>query len=147
MSKVNALYHIVFATRKRENTITNEFRDDVYRFIWNLLKENKCILLRISGVENHIHMLINLHPTVALSDLMREIKSKSSGWLRRDARFPHFEGWGQEYFAATIAYKERMPVIEYIKSQQEHHKVTDFEKELSWLYGVENMELYEDTLK
>ncbi len=28
----------------------------------------------INGIENHIHLLINLHPSVRLSDLVRDIK-------------------------------------------------------------------------
>ena len=140
MSKVNALYHIVFCTKNRQMTITNEHREHLYRFIWKLLSDNRCNLIRISGIENHLHMLINLNPTVALSNLMREIKSKSSGWMQSDrVRFPRFNGWAREYFAATVSYDNRHGVIEYIKNQQTHHKTVDFDAELKSICQSENM--------
>lgn len=67
MSKVNALYHVVFNTYERRPTVTFSKRDSLYRFIWDLLTERNCKLLRINGVENHLHMLIDLHPTLSLS--------------------------------------------------------------------------------
>lgn len=147
MSKVNAVYHIVFATKNRQMTISNEHREDLYRYIWSLLKEYNCHLYRISGIPNHIHMLINLNPTIALSTLMREIKSRSSAWLKSDERFPDFTGWGREYFATTVTYNDRNGVIEYIKSQQRHHAVTDFDEELSRLYNNNNMVMYPQDLR
>lgn len=147
MSHVNALYHIVFSTYERQMTITNDYREDVYRFMWNIIKEHNCKLLRIGGIPNHIHILINLNSTVALSDLVRDLKAKSSGWIHRDARFPLFNGWAKEYFAATISYKGRYGVIEYIKNQQEHHNIRKFEDEILKMMDAEGMTTYDnDTL-
>ncbi len=139
MSKVNALYHIVFCTKNRRMTIPPEYAEDLYRFIWNMLRSKDCHLYRISGIENHIHMLINLSSTVALAPLMRDIKAKSSGWLRTDHRFAGFDNWAKEYFAATIAYKDRGRVIDYIKGQREHHHGRPFDDELEALMRDEDM--------
>lgn len=141
MSNVNALYHIVFSTNQRRMTITDQYREDLYRFIWNIITERKCKLLRIGGIANHLHILLSLNPTVALSDLVREIKAKSSGWLRKDLRFPDFDGWGKEYFAATIAYNDRFSVIEYIKGQKEHHSVKSFREELISFLEAEGIDM------
>lgn len=141
MSHVNALYHIVFATHKRIQMIPNEHCEDVYRFIWKIITDSKSTLLRIGGIENHIHILLNLHPSVALANLMRDIKAKSSGWMRQDSRFPYFTGWGREYFAATISYRDRFKVIDYIKNQRDHHSIRDFLEEISALMQDEGMEL------
>lgn len=143
MSKVNALYHIVFCTKSRKMTISAAYAEDLYRFIWNMLRTKDCHLYRISGIENHIHMLINLNPKIALSSLIRDIKAKSSGWLRSDPRFVGFDSWATEYFAATIAYKDRDGVIEYIKNQREHHHGRGFDDELKALLRSEDMSVYE----
>ncbi|MDE5749609.1 MAG: transposase [Duncaniella sp.] len=66
----------MFTTKNRISSLPLPLLDDVYRFIWNLLKENNCNLLRIGGISNHIHLLIDLHPSVSLATLINEIKSK-----------------------------------------------------------------------
>lgn len=125
-------------------TIPTEMTDHLYRFIWSIIKDNKCVLYRIGGIENHIHMLIDLNANVALADLMRNIKSQSSGWMKSDARFGLFKGWAREYFAATLAYKDKDVVIQYIKDQRTHHGTTDFKSEIERLCHYENMNLYPD---
>ena len=133
MSKVYALYHIVFCTRNRANTIPINHKEDLYRFIWKKLQEHKCTLIRIGGIQNHIHMLINLSPTIALSKLMQEIKSSSSGWMKNDDRFPKFNGWAAEYYAATASPEHRHHIINYIKNQEAHHNVYSPDEEFEAL--------------
>lgn len=130
MSKVSAYYHIVFCTKERKMTLPLTHLEDLYRFITKEVKESKCTLLRIGGIQNHVHILINLHPSMALSVLMQNIKSHTGGWLRKDARFPLFEGWAREYYAASISATHKKAVIEYIKNQRQHHLGTDFDDEL-----------------
>lgn len=134
MSNVAALYHIVFCTKRREMTLPLEHREDLYRYIWSQVKMHHSTLLRIGGIENHVHMLVNLHPSVALSTLMRDVKAKSSGWLTVDPRFPDFKGWAGEYYACTIAPDAKSAVIDYIKGQVAHHHGSTFEKEFEVLH-------------
>ncbi len=61
-------------------TINAEHAEDMYRFITSIVKRNECYLCRIGGIENHIHMLIDLAPTVSLSHLLWDIKRSSSDW-------------------------------------------------------------------
>ena len=136
MSKVLALYHIVFCTRYRKLTLPDELREEVYRFIWAEIKKHKCHLVRIGGIENHIHMLVELNPDEKLSTLMRDIKANSSGWLHRDERFRYFEGWAREYFAVTINPNSRASVVDYINAQVEHHRTRNFNDELEEMYRM-----------
>lgn len=135
MSKVQAFYHVVFCTKNREKTVPTSVKEDLYRFIWKEIVSMNCKLLRIGGVENHVHILLELHPTVALSVLMKQIKSKTSGWMRVDNRFPDFSGWSSGYFAATIDNGSKANVIQYIKSQPEHHSSTTLDDEFRRLYS------------
>ena len=130
MSKVTAYYHIVFCTKAREMTIPLELRDDVYRFIWKEITKHNCRLIRIGGIQNHIHLLVDLHPTVALSKLLQDIKSRSSCWMKSDSRFQFFRGWGTDYYGCTISPEHKDAVIEYIKSQDTHHNVKLLDAEL-----------------
>jgi len=102
-------------------TITPEHAEELYRYIWSIIRDNKCRLIRVGGIANHVHLLIELNPAVSLAHLVRDIKSKSSSWLQLSSHFAGFDGWASEYFASTIGYENMYNVIEYIKNQQEHH--------------------------
>ncbi len=143
MSHVSAYYHVVFCTKERRMTIPLQYRKDVYRFIWKELEAKKCTLLRIGGISNHVHMLINLNPTVALSSLIKDVKSRASGWMQKDDRFPEFEGWGREYYAATVSPQHKESVINYINNQLQHHLGSSIDDEL-WQIHQQAGLVYDD---
>ena len=97
------LYHIVFSTKNRERVLGKPRRDDLYRFIWGVLQKRRCHLYRIGGVEDHLHVLTSLHQSVALSDLVKEIKTSSSAWIKGQQVFPSFTHWQDGYGAFTHA--------------------------------------------
>ena len=130
MSRVKALYHIVFCTKGREMSLPLSMIEDLFRFIWKDTTDLKCRLIRIGGIQNHLHLLIDLHPSIALSDFIKRIKTHSSAWLRGDSRYPLFNGWSREYFATTVSENDVMHIINYIKGQREHHLGVDFGNEL-----------------
>ena len=123
-------YHIVFATKHRVPVLLKDRRDDLYRFIWGIIKERNCHLYRIGGIEDHIHILASLHPSLALADLIKEIKTTSSVWIKREKAFPGFENWQDGYAAFTVAAKDRPGVIDYIIHQEAHHAGLSFVDEL-----------------
>ena len=147
MSKVAAYYHIVFCTKRQEMTIPLQYKEDVYRFIWKVISDSKCTLIRIGGIQNHVHILLNLHPTVALANLIQSIKSISSGWIAQDGRFKLFDGWASGYFATTVSSDVRQNVIDYIKSQKTHHLRHPFDDEMKRLYMHANMDFDERDMR
>lgn len=142
MSKVKALYHIVFCTKGRRMTIPLEHREDLYRFIWRKIVDSQCKLLRIGGIQNHIHILLDLHPTVALADLVKNVKGTSSAWMKTDSRFKLFEGWASEYYGCSVSPETSGKVCDYIKNQEYHHLGTSTDDELVDMYRY--AELYYD---
>lgn len=130
MSKVAAYYHIVFCTKNRRMTIPLQHKIDLYRFIWSIVRSRNCRLIRIGGIQNHVHMLIDLRPTIALATLIRDIKAYSSAWLKKDPRFKDFEGWSGEYYATTLRPKDGDTVIKYISEQEAHHSIMETADEL-----------------
>lgn len=88
-----------------------------------------CKALIVNGVENHIHVLLSLDANVALSSIMRDLKSQSSLWAKRSGYFPMFEGWASEYGAFSLSSSHRQAVYDYIANQQNHHidKNLDYE--------------------
>ena len=137
------LYHIVFRTKGSERTIHQEHSKDLYQYIWGIIKNKKCVLYRINGMEDHIHILSDLHPSVALADYIRDIKISSSKWMKSSGLFPDFKGWGIKYCALTYSYQNRDTIINYIKNQQEHHKKESFQDEIKRLFKEQGIDLDE----
>ena len=135
MSNVTALYHIVFCTKGRAMVLPQEYLEDLYRFIWRRIEDAGCKLLRIGGIQNHVHILVDLHQSVSLAQLVQNIKGHSSGWMRSDIRFIAFTGWAKEYFACTVSPEHKYTVIEYIKNQKTHHNAMAFDVELTELHN------------
>ena len=134
MSKVKALYHIVINTKNRKMTIGEENCEDLYRFIAKVLRDNQCVVYRINGIANHIHLLVDLHPGKSLSAVIQEAKRASSVWAKASGLFPMFEGWGKEFGAFSLSESHRDAVTRYIIDQKRHHKSISFEDELQRIY-------------
>ncbi|MDR1485400.1 MAG: IS200/IS605 family transposase [Planctomycetaceae bacterium] len=129
MSYVKLLYHIVIRTKASQPVIQLEHSEELYRYIWGMIKNKNSMLYRINGMEDHIHILVSLHPTIALSDFMREMKAETSKMLKRTTGFENFTAWSEGYAALTYGLKDKEMIINYIKNQREHHKTVSFKEE------------------
>lgn len=139
------LYQIVFSTKYKERTLTKANRRKLFSYIWGVLKNNKCHLYRINGVEDHLHIVTHIHPTVSLASLVKDIKLASSAFIKEKKLFSNFNGWQNGYAAFTYAYSAKNDLIEYVKNQEEHHKKVLFVDELKMLlleHGVDFDEKY-----
>jgi len=123
------LYHLVFRTKDGLPTIRQDHIEQLYAYISGIIKNKNSHLYRINGVENHLHILTDLHPSIALADFMREIKASSSLWMKNTGSFPAFKGWSEGYGSFTCSYMDMGRLIDYIRIQQEHHRKKTFEEE------------------
>ena len=130
MSHVSAYYHIVINTYNRAANLSIDFSEDLYKYICGIAGQYHCPILAINGTRNHIHFLLDLHPSCSLSEVMREIKRGTSVWMKRDDRFRKFSRWGKEYFAFSCSARELNAVKGYISGQREHHGLVSFEDEI-----------------
>lgn len=120
-------------------------RDRLFKYISGILKNKKCHLYRINGVEDHLHIITHLHPAVALSSLVKDIKLGSSVFIKEHNLFPGFNAWQQGYGAFTYSIKEKARLIEYVKNQEEHHERVGFREEYVCLleeHGISFEEKY-----
>jgi len=122
-------YHIVFGTKNRVPSIPLDHRRDLYAYIHGVIKNRKGQVLRINGMRDHIHILMSLHPAMALSDLVKEVKTASNIWMKEQDVFRSFEQWQEGYGAFTHSVSDRVRLIEYIKNQESHHAKLSFEEE------------------
>lgn len=124
------LYQIVYSTKDREKALSSDNRHKLYEYIWGILKKKNCHPYRINGIEDHLHIATHIHPTVALSPLVKDIKLASSSFIKDYAIFKNFAAWQEGYAAFTYSFKEKDKLIEYIKDQENHHKKVGFKEEL-----------------
>lgn len=124
------LYQIVFSTKQREPVLEKETRPELFKYTWGILNKSNCHLYRINGVEDHLHIVTHLHPSVSLADLVKNIKIASSGFIKDNGIFKNFNGWQDGYGAFTYSVKEKNRLIEYVKNQEEHHKIVSFRDEI-----------------
>jgi len=139
------LYHIVFRTKDSNPTIDQNHSNQLYSYITGIVKNKMSHLYRINGVENHMHILTDTHPSVAPADFVKEIKANSSLWMKNSGLFPLFKGWAEGYGSFTCSFRDKDKLIKYIKGQQEHHKKKTFEEEYRILLmeaGIEIDERY-----
>ena len=138
-------YHVIFSTKNREPWIRSDIEVRVWSYLGGIARENDMRALLVGGIENHVHLLLGLPPTIAVSKAIQLIKGGSSAWLK-DA-FPGLKGFGwQDGYGAFTVSKSLVPEVEtYIRGQREHHKVKSFEEEYRAVlvkHGIEFDERY-----
>jgi len=128
-SYTNLLYHIVFSTKDRRPLITADREERLYGYVGGIIRGLGGILLMINGVADHVHLLVKLRPDKSLSDVLRELKSNSSGWMH-DV-FPNAAdfSWQNGYGAFTVSESQIGRVTHYIANQKSHHGERSFESE------------------
>ena len=139
-------YQIVFSTKNREQTLDKQNQKELYKYIWGILKNKNCHLYQIGGVEDHIHIISDLHPSVSLSSYIKDIKLASSKYIKDKKLFITFDGWQEGYGAFTYSIKEKDKIIEYVKNQEQHHLKKTFKEELIELLKEHEIEVDEKYL-
>ena len=123
------LYHIVYGTKNHNGTLDLEHHDELCRYAAGILRNKNCFVYKIGGYTDHLHILTELHPTIALADLVKDIKLATSKWIKTKKIFPQFEGWQDGYGAFTCSWKNKDRIINYILNQVEHHRHKIFREE------------------
>lgn len=144
-SLANVLVHLVFSTKDRTPWIADDWRDDLHGYIGGIVRRHGSDLLAAGSVEDHIHLLFPLPRTVAVSELVKEIKSGSTRWVHDSPSRPVAFHWQSGYGIFSISPSHREAVRHYIATQREHHAKTTFQDEYRKLlakYGIQHDERY-----
>ena len=121
--------HIVFSTKNHQPFLTPGHRPRLHEYLGGLLRKRGAVLLAAGGTADHMHLLVSLPKDKTIADLMRDLKSNSSFWLRRT--FPELASfaWQEGYFAFAVGTKGISQVKAYIAKQEEHHRKQSFQEE------------------
>jgi REP element-mobilizing transposase RayT len=121
--------HVVFAVQYREAAISNEWREVLHRYITGIVTNKGQKLISINSMPDHIHIFIGMHPDIALSDLVRDIKRDSTNFINsRIIHRRHF-AWQKGFGAFSYSHSQLQRVVAYIRNQQYHHRKSNFHVE------------------
>jgi REP element-mobilizing transposase RayT len=123
------LYHIVFGTKDHVRCLDLARHDSLCGYIAGILKHKNCMPYKLGGYLDHVHILVDLHPACALSELIKDIKLGTSHWIKNETVFADFSGWQDGYGAFTCSWKDKDRIVSYIANQQEHHRRKTFREE------------------
>ena len=140
------LYHLVFSTRLREPVLASGGRREFFKYVWGIIRNQHGYLYRINAVADHVHILMSIHPSLAVADFVNKIKSSSSKWIKEAQTFPDFNNWQEGYAIFTHSFHEKDRLIEYIIDQEEHHRTTSSLDELRGLLQEAGIEFDEKQL-
>ena len=119
--------HIIFHTKAQTTDIVDNDLARLHQYIGGIVKGMGSTLIEVGGMPDHVHLLCSLPKTMAIADFVRTIKTESSRWIK--ALNPHYYGafaWQEGYAAYSVSTSVLPKVIQYIRNQQEHHKVRTF---------------------
>lgn len=138
-------FHIVFATKHRVPWMIPETRQRVWAFMGGIVREQRGVAYEIGGMTDHAHLLVRWRTDEAISVLVGNVKSRSTGWIRQT--FPDLRefSWQEGGGVFSVSHSAVPRVRRYIQNQEEHHRNRDFKEEYMALlraHGVEFDERY-----
>jgi REP element-mobilizing transposase RayT len=136
------LYHIVFSTKKRSPLISESWEKNLHKYMGGIIRGEGGSLLEVGGTSDHVHLLVKLKPTKAVSDIVRVLKANSSKWVNEQKRLRKF-GWQDGYAAFTVSQSQAPKLREYIQNQKKHRKKKDYKAELLALLERHEIEFEE----
>ncbi|PYS43750.1 MAG: IS200/IS605 family transposase [Acidobacteria bacterium] len=141
----SVLIHLVFSTKNRELFITAEVESELHSYMAKIFRELKSPSLAIDGTNDHVHVLFSLARVITIADLVEEVKTSSSKWIKTKGReFRNFH-WQRGYGAFSIGQSNVTALKHYIRSQKEHHQRVTFQDEYRKFlkaYGIDYDEKY-----
>jgi putative transposase len=115
--------HVVFSTKDRRKLILKESEARLWAYLAGVCKKQKIFVHEIGGMEDHLHMLIQIPLTLSFSDAMQEIKTSSSRWMG------HNFAWQRGFGVFGVSASNVDAVVRYIRMQERHHRKMTFEQE------------------
>ena len=118
--------HIAFSTKGRLKQIPPQVQPELWNFIGKVAAERGIEVLAVGGIDDHVHIVIDLPPTIALAKAVQTIKAVSSKWMREHrSSFTWQDGYG----AVSVGQSQLQTVLDYVRHQPEHHQKHTFDSE------------------
>jgi putative transposase len=139
------IVHLVFSTKHRENLLFRGLRPELFAVMANLVNQTKSHAYRVGGLDDHVHLALRLHPTLAGSQLVNVLKSQSSQWIKKQTGSSPDFAWQGGYGLFSVSKTHLPGLLDYIDQQESHHHTLSFQdefRELCRKNGIEFDERY-----
>jgi REP element-mobilizing transposase RayT len=143
----NVLLHIVFSTKHRQPLIDSAIETELFKYVATTCRTLDCPTHAIGAADDHIHIACTLSRTIALSELIQNVKQDSSKWFKtKGTKYAEF-AWQNGYGAFSIGQSQLNDLRRYIANQREHHRRISYQyqdelRELLRRYQIEFDERY-----
>ncbi|MEO8041445.1 MAG: transposase [Acidobacteriota bacterium] len=119
----------IFAVEHRASLIRSEWKEELFKYIGGIFRNKKQKLLAIGGIEGHIHLLFGLRPSMAISDLIRDVKSDSTEFINKNGFVRGKFYWQKGFGAFSYSRSHLDAVAKYVLEQEKHHAKRSFKDE------------------
>ena len=121
--------HVVFAVQGRQSLIRKKNKEELQKYITGIIQNQGQKLIAINCMPDHAHIFIGMKPDIALSDLVRDIKSNSSTFINKKRWLRGKFNWQGGFGAFSYGHSQIDRVVKYIQNQEQHHARKSFRAE------------------
>lgn len=139
------LTHIVFSTKDRAPVLDATVRSALHAYLATVARNVDCECFRVGGVADHVHLAVRLSRTITMAQLIEELKTSSSKWLKTQSPALSAFAWQRGYGAFSVGPSDLDALLHYIDIQEEHHRTRTFQDEYRAFlkkYGIDYDERY-----
>jgi len=139
------LTHIIFSTKDRAPLLDATVRPALHSYVATVSRNAGCECYRVGGVEDHVHLAVRLSRTVTMAQLIEDLKTASSKWIKTQSPALSAFAWQRGYGAFSVGKSQMDALLHYIDNQETHHKKHTFQdeyRELLTKYGIDFDERY-----
>lgn len=123
------LIHLIWSTKDRSPWLEPGIREKAHAFIAGAVRQCDCEAYRVGGVADHVHLAVRLSRTVSVADLVKEVKTASTKWLKTQGPAYRDFYWQLGYGAFSVGMSQKEALLHYIDTQEEHHQNRSFQDE------------------
>lgn len=148
-SKVQNTHQLIFTPKYRAPILVKPGRDRLCRYANGFFRKKECELFAANGVEDYLHFTFFLHQSIAVADIVRDLKRSLHNFIDRNVLFPLFDKWQERYSCFSYSYDARDAVCAYVRRQEAHHahQREDYLTELRRLYEGQGLDFDERCLE
>jgi putative transposase len=115
-------YHLVFSPKRRKPILTGAIADDCAQQIKNKCEEKGWKVLSLAIQPDHVHLFVQVFPSVSAETVVKECKGISSYYLRNKysetKKLPCL--WTKSYFVSTVGIVSSETIQKYIEAQSKN---------------------------
>ena len=123
------LIHVIFSTKDRAPVLDQSICPSLHAYLATIARNLDCECYRVGGVADHVHLAIRLARTITVAQLVGEIKTTSSKWLKEQSEALDDFSWQRGYGAFSVGPGHLDALKQYIDTQPEHHRTRTFQEE------------------